>query len=43
MKIQFSINVLFNSIAPKDILLTYNFILDRDKLELYPAKCKADD
>jgi predicted aspartyl protease len=32
-----------NGLLGLDILLTYNFILDLDKLELYPSKNKAMD
>lgn len=30
-----------NGLLGLDILMTYNFIVDMDKLELYPSKMKA--
>lgn len=32
-----------NGLLGLDILMTYNFIVDMDKLELYPSKSKTED
>lgn len=32
-----------NGLLGLDILMTYNFIVNMDKLELYPSKNKAKD
>lgn len=32
-----------NGLLGLDILMTYNFVVDMDKLELYPSQSKAED